>query len=235
MENIDIPKESIISEEILVGETLLFSLLGKLLYTLPERTWLETLYQDDIFSESPFAMNQPDVLRGLALLQQWAGYPAEINEAKMVELAADNTRLFIGIGTVLAPLWESVYFSKERLIFQECTLEVRNWYRRFNLVPETLYKEPDDHISLEMEFIAYLSTLARQAREAGDQMASESILEVQREFFSKHLLRWAFQWCQLVLQNAKTDFYRGLAYLVRGSVSELAIIFILSVPEERAG
>jgi TorA maturation chaperone TorD len=232
MEKLNLSNDSEVWLERLLGETLIFSLLGKIIYTQPDRAWLDSLYQDDVFTESPFAMQQPDVVQGLALLHTWGHQSNGINDAKIEDLAVDNTRLFVGVGKVLAPLWESVYFSEERLIFQESTLDVRNWYRRFGLEPENLHREPDDHIGLEMEFIAYMANLARQALEAGELENCEDLIQAQRQFFSQHLLRFAYQWCLLVIEHAKTDFYRGLAYLVRGSITELAQLFNLPVPKE---
>ena len=49
------------------------------------------------------------------------------------------------------------------MIFQEQTLHVRQWYSRFGLQVVKLHKEPDDHIGLELEFVAHLANLALQA------------------------------------------------------------------------
>ncbi|MCA9957680.1 MAG: hypothetical protein KC443_01515, partial [Anaerolineales bacterium] len=55
----------------LTGEILLFSLLGKILYQIPDKEWLQPLLDNEVFTEAPFAETHPDVLKGLALLQQW--------------------------------------------------------------------------------------------------------------------------------------------------------------------
>ena len=47
-------------------------------------------------------------------------------------------------------------------------------------------------------------------------------MEAQRDFFKNHLGAWALKWCDLVKENARTDFYKGLAYLTRGALSELS-------------
>jgi TorA maturation chaperone TorD len=123
---------------------------------------------------------------------------------------------------VLAPPWESVHFSEERLTFQERTLQVRQWYARFGLQCERLHNEPDDHIGLELAFTAHLSSLAAQAIERGDHKALADILDAQRSFLSEHLLTWAAGWCTQVCQESRTGFYRGIALMVRGVVAELA-------------
>ena len=194
---------------------MLLNLLGKILYSLLDRDWLQSLYTDEVFAEAPFAIGQPEVAEGLALLRHWGGLPGAVNESSIQDLNVDSTRLFYGPGRVLAPLWESVHFTEERLVFQESTLDVRRWYQRFGLEPENLHKEPDDHIALEMAFIAHLASLGVQALEIGDQDGCEELLQAQREFASLHLLRWAPLWCQQVIENAQTDFYRGIAMVTR--------------------
>ena len=91
----------------LYGETLLFNLLGKLIYKLPDHEWLQYLSTNEVFTESPFAVDQPDVAKGLALITRWLNRPGGIDRHSMQDLNDDNLRLFIGIGRVPAPVWES--------------------------------------------------------------------------------------------------------------------------------
>jgi TorA maturation chaperone TorD len=217
--------------DFLFGEALLFNLLGKLLYAFPEGNWLRSLYTHEVFIDAPFAMQQPDVMDGLALLNRWGNLPAGIDESMFQDLKIDNTRLFFGPGRVLAPLWESVYFTEERLVFQESTLDVRRWYQRFGLEPENLHKEPDDHIALEMAFIAHLASLSVHSLEKGEEQECEKLLRAQRDFANEHLLKWAAVWCQQVFENARTDFYRGIALLTRGALAELGQAFSLEMVE----
>lgn len=217
--------------DFLFGEALLFNLLSKLIFSLPDVDWLRSLYTNEVFAEAPFAMGQPDVAKGLALLNRWGQSPVEIDESMLQDLNVDSTRLFFGPGRVLAPLWESVYFTEERLVFQESTLDVRRWYQRFGLELENLHKEPDDHIALEMAFVAHLASSVVQALEIGDEEECERLLQAQREFADVHLLKWAAVWCQQVIENAHTDFYQGIALLTRGALAELAQVLSLEMAE----
>jgi TorA maturation chaperone TorD len=207
----------------LMGEILVASVLGKVLYTYPEKDWLQSLADEEVFSESPLGSAQPDVQKGLALLQDWTcsargGMTAEAFD----DLCADYTRLMLGPGKVMAPPWESVYHSAERLIFQEKTLQVRAWYQRFHLEAENLHNEPDDHIGLELAFVAHLARQALIAFEQQKQAAFECLLAAQRDFLREHLLKWGLQWCTLLQSQANTDFFRGIALLTRGILAELA-------------
>jgi TorA maturation chaperone TorD len=218
--------------EALTGETLLFGLLGRVFYTYPnreERAWLQSLIEEQVFSETPFAPEQPDVVEGLRMLQTWS--QGGIDDHAFEDLQRDYTRLFIGPGKVIVPPWESVYFDDDRLVFQEETLEVREWYRRFGLEAEHLHREPDDHIGLELAFLVYLAQLGTAKLEDGGQQANfEQILQSQKEFLSEHLLRWAPAFCEQVCDEANTLFYRGAALLTCGALTELARLFQIELP-----
>ena len=219
----------------LTGETLLCGLLGKILYEELDRSWLQTLIADDVFAESPFGMDQTEVQRGLELLQRWtAENRGGISDAEMASLQADQLRMFVGLDHVLAPVWESVYFNASHLVFQAQTLDVREWYARFGLQAERLYREPDDHIGLELTFIAHLASRAVQAIDAADAVAAEGLLQAQRDFLLEHLLRWGPAWAKLVKKNAQTDFYRALAHITNGALLVLAKELEVQMPKEVA-
>jgi len=208
---------------ILMGEMLLLGVLSKAIQSDPQREWLQSLIDQDIFSESPLESDHQDIVAGLRLLQTWAQENREsISDQRLTDLKTDYIRLFVGLGKTIAAPWESVYLNENRMIFQEQTLQVREWYRRFGVESEKLYKEPDDHIGLELSFLAHLATLGLQALEENDEVKFEQTLQAQRQFISEHPLKWAPRWCELVEENAKTDFYRGLAKLIRGALFSLA-------------
>jgi TorA maturation chaperone TorD len=218
--------------ETLTGQTLLFGVLAKVLYQYPEKDWIDTLIAEDIFAEVPFAGAQPDVIAGLSLLQSWSrAHRGGISQEAFDAIRIDHTRLFLGPGKVLAAPWESVHFNEERLVFQQETLQVRGWYSRFGLEVAKLHQEPDDHIGLELEFLAHLANLGMQALQAQDQKRFDELLDAQRKFLTEHLLKWSPVWCGLVIQHARTDFYRGVAQLTNGSLLELAKVLAIPMPE----
>lgn len=112
-------------------------------------------------------------------------------------IAQDYVRLFVGLGTPLAPPWESTWASDARLLFQRQTLDVRYWYRSAGLQVAALHREPDDHIGLELEFIGRLL-------ERGD-------AETAAAFAQEHPRAWAGRWADAVRQHARHPFYPALA------------------------
>jgi TorA maturation chaperone TorD len=209
-------------EEKATGEILLFGVIGKLLYALPDAGWLQSLFDEGLFNEAPYAGDQPDVVEGLRLIRAWGeGWPSGMDAQALETLNVDQTRLFVGVGRVLAPPWESVFYTEERLVFQERTLDVRRWYSRFGLQAENLHREPDDHISLEIAFINHLTAEALETAVTAP-AESQAYLEAKRQFLKEHLMKWGPFWCCQVIAQAKTDFYRGTALVLRGALKQLA-------------
>jgi TorA maturation chaperone TorD len=218
---------------ILLGETLLLGVLGKAIQSYPDKEWLQTLIDEEVFSESPLESKGQDIEAGLSHLQSWSHQNrGGISDEQFTDLQMDYTRLFAGVSKTIAPLWESVYFNEERLIFQEQTIQVRQWYRRFGVEPENLHNEPDDHIGLELSFLAYLAKLGLQALDENDEVKFEQTLQAQRQFISEHPLRWVPIWCRSVKEHAKTDFYKGLALLTYGALLAMAEQLQIEIPEK---
>jgi putative dimethyl sulfoxide reductase chaperone len=159
-------------------------------------------------------------------LQTWAlDFKQDQGGAGLDTLVDDYTRLFIGPGTLLAPPWGSVYFTKDRLIFQEQTIQVRQWYWRFGLQAEKLYQEPDDHIGLELIFVAHLAGLALAALDVQDQAAGKDLLEQQWAFLQEQPLKWANLWCADVLEFSQSAFFKGVAQLIKGMLAHVQGVF----------
>jgi TorA maturation chaperone TorD len=219
-------------ETTLTGEMLMCGLLAKILLSIPERDWIDPLIRDDVFSETPFGAKQMDILDGQKKLTEWSAIHRDgISEQGLKDVKVDYTRLFTGMRKLPVVPWESVYFSDERLVFQESTLKVRSWYRRYGLESIDLYKEPDDHVGLEISFVGHLAKLALTALQQGDSEEVGQKLNAQREFLGQHLILWAPLWSSLMIEYARTSFYHGIALLTRGMMLELATIYELKIPE----
>ena len=217
----------------LLGEVMFLELLSRILYLEPDREWLESLIENETFIESPFGVDQPEILRGMEILQAWSRTHRQgIDDQDFADLKLDHTKLFIGLDTMPTAPWESVYFNRDRFVFQEQTLQVRSWYARFDLQAEKYNQEPDDHIGLELIFMAHLASLALQAIEEENQGRLDEIMQSKREFLSEHLLRWGPAWAKLVSQHASTDFYRGIAHLTYGGLLAMAKSVQIDLPKE---
>lgn len=222
-----------IDPEVLTGEALSLTLLSRALFSEPERAWVDTLIKEQVFSEVPFGSENPDTKDGLELLQTWSReYKDGMSDEDFFDLKQDYTALFVGmVAPMPVPPWESVYLNRDHLVFQEETRQVREWYKRFNLEPEKKFQEPDDHIALELLFLARLAQLALEAIDQGDEDRVDELLQAQADFLSQHLLRWGIIWSGRVIEHANTDYYRGLGYLSQGFMLTLMTMFGLKLPK----
>ena len=130
---------------------------------------------------------------------------------KIIQLNEEYNRLFIGPNALPAPLWESVYLSREHLLFDEVTLEVRNCYRQYGLSFIRESNEPDDHIVIELEFLSYL---IQKTLESDNVASKQKLLEDQYSFLTNHLLKWCPIFCETLSKSTSFDLYKGAALLL---------------------
>lgn len=152
-----------------------------------------------------------------------AAYLSRVTEETLLELAIDYARVFIGHGTnaySAAYPFESVYTSEKRLLAQEARDEFVAEYRAAGMKLESSWKDPEDHIALELEYMSVLCSRCAAALEAKDDDAALGLMAGQRTFLTRHLAAWAPMFTADVKRFAKTEFYQGLACLTEGFLRE---------------
>lgn len=193
--------------------------IGTLLAGPPDHEQLATLAEESMFEAVPFAENQAATQEGLRILSSWA---QTYDETCFESLKYDYLRLFEGPGMPKAAPWESVYLNEEKnLIFQQETLLVREWFRAYGQRVPLLYKEPDDHIAFELQFVGFLTVQAAEALGDGHEAKAREYLAARGRFCSEHLLKWGCTWCIIAKEGAASDYYAGLSWLVEGMLNEL--------------
>ncbi|MCL2895672.1 TorD/DmsD family molecular chaperone [Brenneria tiliae] len=136
-------------------------------------------------------------------------------EAAFENLHWDFTRLFIGPETPPAPPWESVYVSRDKLLFQRCTNEVKRLYRRHGFMMSDDEAEAADHIGFELDFLYRQSVaLAEMALNGAPPEQLIQSLQEQLDFLQQHPLAFAAPFCRNIQTHAQTTFYRGVGRLL---------------------
>lgn len=125
----------------------------------------------------------------------------------------DYTRMFIGPYQLEAPLWASSYLNKDQLLFQTETMMVRQLYAKYFLEQYSIWREPDDHLGLELDFLYQLNLLLMEKIEEKEK---EEIIRDQIDFLDNHLLLWVPQLRIKVEESAKLEFYRGTVKILHG-------------------
>jgi TorA maturation chaperone TorD len=101
----------------------------------------------------------------------------------------------------------------------ESTAKVSEEYSQAGLaIPEQHKNEPPDYIGFELDFMRYLCSQEVSAWKRKRFSDAKSLLERQKKFLSKHIIRWVPDFCDRVLEEAKTGFYRGIAKITKGFV-----------------
>lgn len=138
----------------------------------------------------------------------------DCDEARIEQLAVVFNRAFFGMGPRTAQKafpYESVYTSEGGLMMQDAYSEVLQVYRSANFTKNPDFTEPEDHVAVELAFMALLCERAVEALQGGNEEAAERSLAVQRSFLQQHLLNWIAPFARDVRAAAENGFYVHLA------------------------
>ena len=195
----------------------------------PEPAFVAALRDPDHLADWPY--DDPETTAGVRLLARSGRAAARgVEDEGLDALRQDHRRLFIGPRPLLAAPWESVHRSREGLVFDVQTLQVRAFYRRFGLETPALNKEPDDHLALEASFVATLALRALDALEESRPEDAEELAGAIVDFAEQHLQQWVPDLVTRVEEHARTDYHLGLAGLTRGALSQLHDLSALRTP-----
>lgn len=127
------------------------------------------------------------------------------------ELDAEHTSLFMMPGDVIPH--EAAFLDRDQKVGAGVTISVENFYKSAgaDILSECI--QMPDHIGMELEFMEFLCGIESEARRKGDIEALKKCIEFQGEFLEDHLLKWAFQWSEEVLNHSQNGFYRAVALL----------------------
>ena len=132
----------------------------------------------------------------------------DVSERGMDLLAADFSDIYLTHRLQISPS-ESPWLDEDGLANGAPMFEVRGWYEHYGLAAENWRVRADDHLSLQLTFIAHLLSL------------DPSQWRAAVRFMDEHLLRWLEDFCQGVAQRCATPFYAGLAMLTFAYMDEL--------------
>lgn len=185
------------------SEELLQALGARLLRTLEEA---ETLFI------------WPDLVGKLERLRTFAGKDQGEPEKFLADLKLEYTRLFVGPYGLPVPPYESVYREPTRTVMGASTLDVLRRYEEAGFVLSPSFKELPDHVAVELEFLALLSSEEAEAWERGDVAESLRLLRSEEAFLRDHLGAWIGGFCDRLVSSTKGPFYQAMAELARAYV-----------------
>ncbi|MCI8469118.1 MAG: molecular chaperone TorD family protein [Eggerthellaceae bacterium] len=159
---------------------------------------------------------------------------AGADDAALEQLAVTFDRVFFGMGPLTARHafpYESVYTSDRGIMMQDAYAQVVRAYRDQHLAKDASFTEPEDHLAVELAFMATLADRAATFLGAntaeGDAAADETVRQ-SLAFAQGHLLNWVDRFCVDLRTAAAVDgedgFYVALARFTDAFVREDAAL-----------
>jgi len=226
------PYEPVSSEEwttLATSRSRVYGFLGAVYNRLPDDQFAQSLSGTDL-TDFPLSMSgsqdlPEDMREGLRLIERFI----QDSQGKPVDelrtgLAVERTRLLRGVkpGYSPPPPYESVYVGSDQGPLMQASVAVRQAYAEAGVgLPEEVKDQPD-FIGLELDFMRHLTEKEAQAWAAGDPEEALKVLEKEQAFLEEHITRWIPRFCDVMLQEARLDFYRGIARMTKGFVLDEA-------------
>lgn len=180
----------------------------------------EEMYQNLKAASFPARTESDKANQGYRMI---AKYLSTDHDDPLLDLAIDFVRVFIGHGNTAysaAYPFESVYTSEKRLLMQEARDEIIRAYAEAGLVLSKDWKDPEDHIALELEYMQIMSRRAKEALEASNDDEALELLGKQKAFLLRHIVSWVPMMTSDMRRFAKTNLYQGLSFVTEGFLEQ---------------
>jgi TorA maturation chaperone TorD len=133
------------------------------------------------------------------------------------ERLAEYDRVFGLLVPRECPPYETEYETSSEPFYRAQQLaDIAGFYRAFGLDPSSSRPERPDHISLELEFMAFLLMKKRLMNEGSER--SQICDEARKSFFRDHLVSWTVAFATGLRRKADPGFYAEVAKLLAAFV-----------------
>lgn len=163
---------------------------------------------------------QLDLDTGFRLIESFLtgfeGKTEEETSALLEDLAADYAKVFLAAGDATGKAafpYESIYAGFDSAFGGSLQMNLSALYASKGLtMREDMFKIMEDHIGLELNYMAELLKEEADANETD----AEALRKQQKEFFQSHLINWAKQFAADIYKYTEKDFYKGIARITMG-------------------
>ncbi|BCS51963.1 molecular chaperone [Geobacter sp. SVR] len=191
------------------GEIFVYNMLARIFYSEPTLELLRELAAMKLPSET-----EADASKGMLQMVEVARLHSNNLEELQDELAMEFTRLFLGPIKQVAIPYASWYLSESHQLMTDETIDVRRRYLEAGMAVKDLYSTPDDHISIELEFLSYLAGEMIAAHETGQQEMLQALENARGGFINDHMKQWAPAFIATITDSDANKFYKGAALLL---------------------
>lgn len=197
--------------QLAVERSQIYWLLSRFYLSPPEAAFLVEFVRG-ASSDRP---GEPDVIDcALEQLQRSLG------SLTLEQLQREHLRLFSGVreGYGPPPPFESLH--REGRMMGQSTESVIRHYRScgFSFAHETV--GPEDHLGLELKFLALMCHEESRRWRDGNATAACAALAAQQQFIDEHLHAWAPAYCELVQGDTPLAYYRAVCSLTTAVIEQ---------------
>jgi len=191
------------------------------------------IYPDDDVVTEMIETDLPQAREAMEFLPadigpELAAFGDQLTNISKPELKSLHGHVFSHVVSADCPPCEAFYTAKE--IFQETTelADIAGFFKAFGLT--LAENERVDHISVELEFMHFLTYKEAYAQTHHDPAKARFCRDTQRKFIRDHLGRWATHFARLLDQMADGGYYSSLASLLEKFISS-EVAFLRVDPE----
>jgi TorA maturation chaperone TorD len=171
-----------------------------------------------------------DIQRGKDLLREFfKEIQGKEEEEVLIDLSREYAASFLGVGDETVSLCESVYQGKTGSLFQESYFEVKERYAGIGMEKSESFSEPEDHLSVELAYMAILCRLTTESGETGGPQIN--YLRGQREFLQEHMIPWVPAFLKRLKEVNVSPFYKAWGYILNGYL-KMDLVLIDSLIQE---
>lgn len=210
--------------EINRGRKILYEFLSKSYYDVPDSKYLDNFISLFDVIESIFSnIDNNDLVKAMLILKNFKNDIINNKSCKKLllkELSKEYTRLFY-LGNISVPLYESVYMSPDKLMKSEVWEIVKQLYSDNMFFPICYNNTIEDHISMELLFMSFLSNIAMEKSDNYLLVDIKKIYLKQKDFLENHLLKWVQNFSKKIFSiTSDNSFYAGITYFLIGYLNE---------------
>jgi TorA maturation chaperone TorD len=199
---------------VLKGYNMLLYFAGTMIMYDPSKECIHDFWSKGILKSLPVSSSNPMFIKAASQLHNSVG-----DRTSNIEMMKeDYLTLFTGTANPFAPPYESVYRSKDHLMFDKQTSEVREFYKSYGWESKFEGKIPDDHLGIELLF---LTLMIEKYLELDDESCNSEMRNEIRRFIDQHLMSWIPDWNKNIQEHANTISYKGIGTLILACVEDL--------------
>ena len=169
-------------------------------------------FLSDCFTHTPSLASSIDIAKALQLSAE---------KLDILALQKEFTRLFRGIqeGYGPPPPYESLYRSAE---FPSDIVEaVFSYFQTAGFDAAEICDDPVDYLSSELRLMGLLAYKEHQYQQQGDNEQASLYRNLQQQFLQNHLMVWLPEYCEMLAEASREEYYQSLAHYLSNFLIEL--------------